>query len=442
MVIRPYGYAIWERIQAGLDKMIKDTGHENAYFPLFIPESFMKKEAEHVEGFAPECAVVTHGGGQKLEEPLYIRPTSETIIWSMASKWIQSHRDLPFLINQWANIVRWEMRPRLFLRTTEFLWQEGHTAHATEQEAIDETMKMLGVYKEFVEGFLGVYVVAGQKTETEKFAGAARTYSIEAMMKDRKALQAGTSHFFGQNFAKAFNVQFQDEKGQLQYVHTSSWGVSSRLVGAMVMVHGDDNGLVVPPRVAPIQVVIVPIWRKDDEKVAVLEATTRLQKEIGERARVKVDAREQYSPGWKFNEYELKGVPVRIEVGPKDVAKNQAVIVRRDTKTKDFVPQAGMAERVAALLDEIQAGLLAASKKATEEHSFVVDSYDEFKKMIEAESGFLYSHWCGAAACEAKIKEDTKATARCIPLDGKKEKGKCLVCGADSEQRVIFAKAY
>ena len=455
MVIRPYGYAIWERVQAGLDKMIKDTGHENAYFPLFIPESFMKKEAEHVEGFAPECAVVTHGGGQKLEEPLYIRPTSETIIWSMASKWIQSHRDLPFLINQWANIVRWEMRPRLFLRTTEFLWQEGHTAHATEQEAIDETMKMLGVYKEFAEKHLAVYVLAGQKTESEKFAGAARTYSIEAMMKDRKALQAGTSHFFGQNFAKAFNVQFQDEKGQLQHVHTSSWGVSSRLIGAMVMVHGDDNGLVVPPRIAPIQVVVVPIWRKDDEKVAVLEATGRLQKEIGEKVRVKVDAREQYSPGWKFNEWELKGVPIRVEIGPKDVAKNQVVIVRRDlpspaeagyakagTKKKDFVPQAGLAERVTALLDEIQANLLATSKKFTEEHSFVVDSYDEFKKQMEAESGFLYSHWCGAATCEVKIKEDTKATARCIPLDAKKESGKCIVCGADSEQRVIFAKAY
>ncbi len=442
MVIRPYGYAIWERIQAGLDKMIKDTGHENAYFPLFIPESFMKKEAEHVEGFAPECAVVTHGGGQKLEEPLYVRPTSETIIWSMASKWIQSHRDLPFLINQWANIVRWEMRPRLFLRTTEFLWQEGHTAHATEQEAVEETMKMLGVYKTFAEEFLAVHVVAGQKTESEKFAGAARTYSIEAMMKDRKALQAGTSHYFSQNFAKAFNVQFQDDKGQLQHVYTTSWGASSRLIGAMIMVHGDDNGLAVPPRIAPIQVVIVPIWRKDDEKHAVLDVAGRLEKELGEKARVKLDAREQYSPGWKFNEWELKGVPVRIEVGPRDVAKNQAVVVRRDLRTKDFAPQAGIAERVFGLLDQMQKDMLAASLKFTQEHTSVVDSYDEFKQKAEADAGYLLSHWCGSGACEAKIKEETKATARNIPLDAKKEAGKCIVCGADSEVRVIFAKAY
>ncbi|WP_456405656.1 proline--tRNA ligase [Caldithrix abyssi] len=442
MVIRPNGYAIWEMIQQNLDRMFKETGHVNAYFPLLIPESFMKKEAEHVEGFSPECAVVTIGGGQELEEPLYIRPTSETIIWSMYKKWIMSYRDLPILINQWANVLRWELRTRLFLRTSEFLWQEGHTAHATYEEAEQETMLILNLYKKFVEEYLAIPVIAGRKSDAEKFAGALHTYSIEAMMQDKKALQAGTSHNLGQNFAKAFDVKFQDQQGQLQYVWATSWGVSTRLIGALIMTHGDDNGVVIPPRVAQRQIVIVPIWRGEEEKKQVLDYADAVKKELTKEFTVILDDREQYKPGYKFAEWELQGIPLRLEIGPRDVAKNGLVMVRRDLLKKEFIAREGVLQTVRATLDLMQKEMLERARKFQEDNTHQVDDYDQFKKTIEEEGGFINSHWCGSAECEAKIKEDTKATIRNIPFDRKAEKGKCIICGKESEGRVIFAKAY
>ena len=442
MVIRPNGYAIWEMIQQNLDRMFKESGHVNAYFPLLIPESFMKKEAEHVEGFSPECAVVTIGGGQELEEPLYIRPTSETIIWSMYKKWIMSYRDLPILINQWANVLRWELRTRLFLRTSEFLWQEGHTAHATFEEAEEETMRILDIYKTFAEEYLAIPVIPGRKSEAEKFAGALHTYSIEAMMQDRKALQAGTSHNLGQNFAKAFDVKYQDKEGQLQYVWATSWGVSTRLIGAIIMTHADDNGLVLPPKIAQRQVVIVPIWRGDDEKKQVLEYADGIRQELKQEFNVILDDRDQYKPGFKFAEWELQGIPVRLEIGPKDLSKNGAVLVRRDLMKKEFIDRKGILETVRQTLNQMQKDMLERARKFQQDNTHVVDDYDKFKEIIAGEGGFIRSHWCGDPACEAKIKEDTKATIRNIPFDREEEKGKCIVCGKESNGRVIFAKAY
>jgi prolyl-tRNA synthetase len=442
MVIRPNGYAIWEMIQKYLDKMFKDSGHVNAYFPLLIPESFMKKEAEHVEGFSPECAIVTIGGGQELEERLYIRPTSETIIWSMYKKWIMSYRDLPILINQWANVVRWEMRTRLFLRTSEFLWQEGHTAHATSEEAEEETLKMLNIYKTFVEEYLAIPAITGKKSESEKFAGALHTYAVETMMQDRKALQAGTSHNLGQNFAKAFDVQFQDKDGKLNYVWATSWGVSTRLIGALIMAHSDDRGLVLPPRMAQRPVVIVPIWRGDDQKVQVLEFADSVYQELKAKYNVIFDDREQYKPGYKFADWELQGIPIRVEIGPKDVANNKLVLVRRDTMEKQFIDRKGVLETVTDELNKMQSELLEKARIFRDENTFDIDDYDEFKKILAGKGGFLKSHWCGGAECETKVKDDTKATIRCIPFDRKKEDGKCIVCGKKSSGRVVFAKAY
>ena len=441
MVIRPNGYAIWENMRTALDGLFRETGHRNAYFPLFIPESFMKKEAEHVEGFAPECAVVTQGGGKELDEKLYIRPTSETIIWHMYKKWISSYRDLPLLCNQWANIVRWEMRTRLFLRTTEFLWQEGHTAHATEQEALEETMRMLDVYRRFAEEWMAMPVVCGRKTENEKFAGAIDTYSIEGMMQDRKALQAGTSHFLGQNFARAFDVQFQNRDGRLEYAWATSWGVSTRLIGGLIMTHSDDNGLVVPPKLAPTQIVIVPIWKNDEQRAAVLEAGAKIKTALPGLA-VELDARDSVTPGWKFNEHEVKGVPVRIEIGPRDLAEAKVVVVRRDTCAKSPMPMSEIAGAVPKLLDDIQAGLFARAKKLRDDNSFPVDDYEDFKAKIEEPGGFLYCHWCGGGDCEKKVAEETKATVRNIPLDAPAEDGTCIACGRPSAHRVPFAKAY
>lgn len=443
MVIRPYGYAIWEKMQSALDAMFKATGHVNAYFPLFIPESFMKREADHVKGFAPQCAVVTHGGGAKLEEPLYVRPTSETMIWSMYGRWIHSYRDLPLLINQWCNIVRWEMRPRLFLRTIEFLWQEGHTAHATEPEAVEETLRMLEVYRTFAEGFMAIPVIKGIKTESEKFAGAVRTYCIEAMMQDGKALQAGTSHYLGRNFARAFNVQFQNQEGKLEYVYATSWGVSTRLIGALVMAHSDDDGLVLPPKLAPIHVVVVPIFKDDTERSAVLEKAAKIEAELAPAWTVRVDSRENCSAGWKFNEWELKGVPIRIEIGPKDVTQDQAIVVRRDTREKRAIPLAQLKDFAAAQLVEMQAALFQRAAKMREERTRRVDDYASFKEHIEQETGgFALAGWCGSPECEAAIQEETKATIRCIPLDRREEKGACVRCGKPSDGRVVMAKAY
>jgi prolyl-tRNA synthetase len=442
MVIRPNGYAIWENIQQNLDRMFKESGHVNAYFPLLIPESLMKKEAEHVEGFSPECAVVTIGGGQVLEEKLYIRPTSETIIWSMYKKWIMSYRDLPILINQWANVLRWEMRTRLFLRTSEFLWQEGHTAHATYDEAEEETRKILGIYQRFAEDYLAIPVIPGKKTEAEKFAGALHTYSIEAMMQDKKALQSGTSHNLGENFAKAFDVQFQDKDGQLTYVWATSWGVSTRLIGALIMAHSDDRGLVLPPKMAQQPVVIVPIWKGEDEKQAVIQFSESVFQELKEKYRVIFDDREQYKPGYKFSDWELQGIPLRLEIGPKDVQKNQLVLVRRDTMQKQFVERQGILQRVEAELLQMQTDMLEKARAFRDANTSEVDDYDAFKKTMENDGGFLMCHWCGDPACETKIKDDTKATIRCIPFDRKEETGKCLVCSGESHGRVLMAKAY
>ena len=443
MVIRPYGYGLWEKMQAALDAMFKATGHANAYFPLLIPQSFFAKEAEHVEGFAPQCAVVTHGGGVELEEPLYIRPTSETIIWSMYGRWIQSYRDLPILINQWANIVRWEMRTRLFLRTTEFLWQEGHTAHATGTEAIEETLRMLEVYRTFAEEYMALPVIKGLKTESEKFAGAEQTYCIEAMMQDGKALQAGTSHYLGQNFAKAFDVQFQNRDGKLEYVYAASWGVSTRLIGALVMAHSDDDGLLLPPRLAPIQVVIVPIAKSDDERGRVLEKAAAIRADLKPDHSVRLDDRDHYSPGWKFNEWELKGVPLRIEIGPRDLKNAQVVLVRRDTREKRAVAFDCLAQTVGDELKDMQDALFRRALAFRKENTRRLDDYEAFKaQMAEPIPGFVEAGWCGSPECEAAIQEETKATIRFIPLDRTDEKCSCIYCGKPSEGRVVMDKAY
>ena len=458
MVIKPYGFGIWEKMQRGLDDMFKATGHTNAYFPLFIPKSYLSKEADHVEGFAKECAVVTHyrlkndPGGKgvivdpeaKLEEELIVRPTSETVIWSTYKNWIQSYRDLPILVNQWANVVRWEMRTRLFLRTTEFLWQEGHTAHETQKEAEEETMQMLNVYADFVEGFMAVPVIKGLKTESERFAGAVDTYCIEALMQDGKALQAGTSHFLGQNFAKAFDEKFSNKEGKLDLVWGTSWGASTRLMGALIMTHSDDDGLVVPPKLATIQVVIVPIFKSEEQQNAISEKVDQLVKDLRSMGiSVKFDNRDTYKPGWKFAEYELKGVPVRIAIGPKDLENGTVEVARRDTKEKQIWEMDDqLTKKVSELLDDIQANLYNRALEHRTANSHKVDTYDEFKKIIESDGGFVYAHWDGTAETENLIKEETKATIRCIPLDGEKEEGKCMVTGKPSAQRVVFAKAY
>ena len=456
MVIKPYGYAIWEKIQAELDRMFKETGHVNAYFPLFIPKSFLSKEAEHVEGFAKECAVVTHhrlmadpegkglivDPGAKLEEELIVRPTSETIIWNTYKNWIQSYRDLPILVNQWANVVRWEMRTRLFLRTAEFLWQEGHTAHATEQEAIAEAKQMLEVYADFAERYMAVPVLKGVKSANERFAGALETFCIEALMQDGKALQAGTSHFLGQNFAKAFDVTFVDKSNKLDYVWATSWGVSTRLMGALIMTHSDDNGLVLPPNLAPFQVVIVPIYKNEEQLAAISEKVNQLIPALRAMGiSVKFDNNDNKKPGWKFAEYELKGVPVRLAIGARDLENGTVEVARRDTLTKETVQMEGIENYIAELLKDIQATIF---KKAVDFRDSVtreVNSYDEFKVEIE-KGGFLMCHWDGTPETEEKIKEETKATIRCIPLDGDKTPGTCMVTGKPSAQRVVFARAY
>ena len=457
MVIKPYGFAIWEKMQAELDRMFKETGHENAYFPLFIPKSYFSKEASHVDGFAKECAVVTHyrlknaedGSGvivdpdAKLEEELIVRPTSETIIWDTYRKWVQSYRDLPLLINQWANVVRWEMRTRLFLRTSEFLWQEGHTAHATKDEAVAEAEQMQRVYADFAENFMAMPVIKGTKTESERFAGALETYTIEALMQDGKALQAGTSHFLGQNFAKAFDVKFTSKEGKQEYVWATSWGVSTRLMGALVMTHSDDKGLVLPPNLAPIQVVIVPIY-KGEEQLATISAKV---KEIVTALRaqgisVKFDNRDTHKPGWKFAEYELKGVPLRIAMGPRDLENGTVELARRDTLSKEVVDQDVLVETIDKLLKEIQSSLYAKALNYRNEHITEVDSFDEFKEVLKVKGGFVSAHWDGTEATEDKIKEITKATIRCIPIDAENEDRFCVFSGEKSNKRVLFAKAY
>ena len=457
MVIKPYGYAIWEKMQAILDKMFKDTGHVNAYFPLFVPKSLFEAEEKNAEGFAKECAVVTHyrlkadpdkpgklmvDPDSKLEEELIVRPTSEAIIWKTYKGWIQSYRDLPLLINQWANVVRWEMRTRLFLRTTEFLWQEGHTAHATKEEAIEETEKMLGVYADFAENFLAIPVLRGIKSANERFAGAEETYCIEALMQDGKALQAGTSHFLGQNFAKAFDVKFSNKEGKLDYVWASSWGVSTRLMGALIMAHSDDNGLVIPPKMAPIQVVIVPIYKTDEEHAKISETVNVLKKELEAKGiRVKYDDRDTQRPGWKFAEHELRGVPVRLGLGPKDLESGMIELARRDTLTKTSVDRKTIVEVVVGLMEEIQDSMFAAALQRRESSTNKVDTWEEFETALE-KGGFIYAHWDGTPESEQKIKEKTKATIRCIPLNNKQEEGKCIFSGKPSSQRVVFARAY
>lgn len=440
MVIMPYGYALWENIQKDLDARFKATGHVNAYFPLLIPESFLKKEAEHVEGFAPEVAWVTNTGGEDLEERLAIRPTSEAIICNMYSKWIRSYRDLPVLINQWANILRWEKVTRLFLRTTEFLWQEGHTAHATAEEAEVEVLKMLEVYRDFMETELAMPVIKGRKSESEKFAGAQATYAVEALMSDGKALQAGTSHDLGQHFAKAFDIKFLDKDEQEKYVYQTSWGVSTRMIGGIIMTHGDDAGLVFPPRVAPTQVVIVPIWG-DDTKEMVGTAVTALKDTLSASYRVEGDLRDEYRPGWKFNEHEMRGVPLRIEIGPKDMEKGQVVAVRRDTKEKVFIPQDEIEAKVGDLLDKIQQNLYDKAVIFREQNTFDVDSLEEMKNIMLETRGLMKAHWCGDPACETKVKEETKATVRVLPFEEDQSEDKCVVCGKTGKL-AYFAQAY
>ena len=458
MVIKPYGFAIWEKIQAELDRMFKETGHQNAYFPLFVPKSMFEAEETNAEGFAKECAVVTHyrlkndeerpgklkvDENAKLEEELIVRPTSEAIIWSTYKNWVQSYRDLPLLINQWANVVRWEMRTRLFLRTAEFLWQEGHTAHATKVEAISESEQMMTVYAEFVENFMAIPVVKGLKTASERFAGADETYCIEALMQDGKALQAGTSHFLGQNFAKAFDVKFTNKEGKLDYVWGTSWGVSTRLMGALVMTHSDDNGLVLPPNLAPIQVVIVPIYRNEEQLEAISAQVNELTKALRKKGiSVKYDDRDTHKPGFKFNEYELKGVPVRVAVGPKDLESGTYEIARRDTLTKEVVAKEGVEQYIADLLETIQTDLFNKAIDYRATHTTEVNDFEEFKEILNTKGGFVSAHWDGTAETEEKIKDLTKATIRCIPLDRKEEEGSCVFTGAKSAGRVLFAKAY
>ena len=457
MVIKPYGFALWEAMRDVLDRKFKETGHQNAYFPLFIPKSFLSREAAHVEGFAKECAVVTHyrlkndpnGGGvivdpeAKLEEELIVRPTSETIIWNTYKDWIQSYRDLPLLINQWANVVRWEMRTRLFLRTTEFLWQEGHTAHATAEEAIAETEQMLNIYADFAENYMAVPVVRGVKSPSERFAGAVDTYCVEALMQDGKALQAGTSHFLGQNFAKAFDVQFSNRENKLEHVWATSWGVSTRLIGALIMVHSDDQGLVMPPKIAPIQVVIVPIYKGPDQKAGLDEKVNVIVKELRSAGiSVKYDDSDNNRPGWKFAEYEMKGVPVRIAIGARDLENNVAEVARRDTKEKMSLSLDGLSGRISALLDEIQGNLFNKAKAYRDSHITRVDSFGEFERTLDEKGGFVSAHWDGTAETEEQIKERTKATIRCIPLDNPQEAGTCILTGKPSKERVLFARAY
>jgi prolyl-tRNA synthetase len=457
MVIKPYGYAIWEKMRDELDRRFKETGHSNAYFPLLIPKSFLSKEASHIEGFAKECAVVTHyrlknaedGSGvivdpdSKLEEELIIRPTSETIIWNSYRNWIQSYRDLPLLINQWANVVRWEMRTRLFLRTTEFLWQEGHTAHATSEEAVNETRQMLDVYASFAEDFMAMPVIKGVKTAHERFAGAVDTYCIEAMMQDGKALQAGTSHFLGQNFAKAFDVKFSDKSGTLDYVWATSWGVSTRLIGALIMAHSDDDGLVLPPSIAPIQVIIVPIFRKDEELQQIREAAEKLMVQLrAQGITVKFDDDETKKPGWKFAESELKGIPLRIAIGPRDLENGTAEVALRDTKAKQIISFDKLHEEVPKLLKQIQDGIYMKALNYREANTYIVDDWGHFKEIMNKEGGFAWAHWDGTTETELKIKEETKATIRCIPMNRNDEPGNCIYSGKASQGRVIFAKAY
>ncbi len=458
MVIKPYGYAIWEKMQAELDRMFKETGHQNAYFPLFVPKSMFEAEEKNAEGFAKECAIVTHyrlkndpdkpgklmvDPNAKLEEELIVRPTSEAIIWSTYKGWVQSYRDLPLLINQWANVVRWEMRTRLFLRTAEFLWQEGHTAHATRQEAVEESEKMMNVYADFAENFMAIPVVKGLKTETERFAGAEETYCIEALMQDGKALQAGTSHFLGQNFAKAFDVKFANAEGKQEYVWGTSWGVSTRLMGALVMTHSDDQGLVLPPNLAPIQVVIVPIYKSDEQLATITEAVTALVGQLKKlKISVKFDDRTTQKPGFKFAEWELKGVPIRIAVGPKDLENGTFEVARRDTLTKEVVAKEGIAAYINDLLEQIQNDLFAKALEYRNTHITEVNSFEEFKDILESKGGFISAHWDGTAATEEKIKDLTKATIRCLPLDQDEEVGSCVLTGNPSSRRVFFAKAY
>ena len=457
MVIKPYGFSIWEKMQRALDDMFKETGHENAYFPLFIPKSFLSKEASHVAGFAKECAVVTHyrlkndpnGGGvivdpdAKLEEELIVRPTSETVIWSTYKNWIQSYRDLPLLINQWANVVRWEMRTRIFLRTTEFLWQEGHTAHATADEAVAETRQMLEVYARFAEEWMALPVVKGHKTANERFAGAEDTLCIEAMMQDGKALQAGTSHFLGQNFAKAFDVKFQSREGTLEYVWGTSWGVSTRLMGALIMAHSDDSGLVLPPKLAPIQVVIVPIYRTDEQLAQISERVNEIVKGLRKKGiSVKFDNSDANKPGWKFAEYELRGVPVRLAMGGRDLENGTIELARRDTRTKETVEVAGIEDRIEALLEEIQQNIYQKALDFRAANTHRVDNYDDFKKVLDEKGGFILAHWDGTPETEERIKEETKATIRCIPYNAPQEDGQCILTGKPSTQRVLFARAY
>jgi prolyl-tRNA synthetase len=457
MVIKPYGYAIWEKMQQELDRRFKETGHSNAYFPLFIPKSFFSKEASHVDGFAKECAVVTHyrlkndpnGGGiivdeeAKLEEELIVRPTSETIIWNTYRGWIESYRDLPILINQWANVVRWEMRTRLFLRTAEFLWQEGHTAHATAEDAVEETVRMLDVYADFAENILAIPVVKGMKSPNERFAGAIDTYCIEALMQDGKALQAGTSHFLGQNFAKAFDVKFTTKEGKREYVWATSWGVSTRLMGALVMAHSDDQGLVLPPRLAPIQVVIIPIFKGENQLYAINEKVAELKKALEKKGiSVKYDNRDTHKPGWKFAEYELKGVPVRIAIGPRDLENGTVEVARRDTKEKAVYQMTDLHIKIEHLLEQIQDNIYRKALDFREEKTYRADTWDEFMDILDNKGGFVYAHWDGTTETEVKIKELSKATIRCIPLDNQPEDGKCILTGNPSGQRVLFARAY
>jgi len=456
MVIKPYGFAIWEKMQAALDKMFKDTGHQNAYFPIFIPKSFFNKEASHVKGFAKECAVVTHyrlkhsedgkdivvDEDAKLEEELIIRPTSETIIWDTYKNWIQSYRDLPILVNQWANVVRWEMRTRLFLRTTEFLWQEGHTAHATKEEAVEETEKILNIYADFAENWMAVPVFRGTKSPNERFAGAIETYCIEALMQDGKALQTGTSHFLGQNFAKAFDVKFLTKENRLEYVWATSWGVSTRLIGALIMAHSDDNGLVLPPKLAPIQVVIIPIYKKKEHLELISEKANQMKKLLEEKGiSVKYDDRDTHKPGWKFSEYEFKGVPVRLVIGPRDLENETIEVARRDTLEKEVLKITDIENKIENLLKQIQSNLFQKALSFREDNTFIIDTWDEFKERIK-KGGFILAHWDGTTETEQKIKDETKATIRTIPIENLPKEGKCIYTGKPSKQRVVFARAY